>query len=198
MFPGAAGARTMGRRGGCRTLRRARARTPGTRSAGRPHRGGERLQQRAARGARATATPPRAAGEDGEVAGAARSILPARRRLPGARGRRRPGPPPAALPRPRAAGGAGAGGSAEAQSRDPARRRAGLRAARAASAAGCGPSGAGARLLPRRRPKLRAARVWSSSEPSRPRRVNPRRRGRSHPRRSPAPRCKAAPDTANE
>lgn len=135
-----------------------------TRSPARPRPGGKRLQQRAARGAPATTKPPRAAGEDGEDAGTVSSILPARRRrrLPRARGRRRPGLPPAARPRPRAAGG---GGSGVAKSRDPARRWARLRATRAASAPRGGPSRTGVRLLPRRRPKLRAASVSSRSEP---------------------------------
>lgn len=199
MFPGAAGARTMGRRGGCCTHRRAGARTPRhARPPVRPHPGGERLQQPAARGAPATTKPPRAAGEDGEDAGTVSSILPARRRLPRARGRRRPGLSPAARPRPRAAGGAGGGGSGVAQSRDPARRCARLRATRAASAPRCGPSWPGARLLPRRRPKLRAASVSRSSGPWRPPRANTPRRNLSHPRRSPAPGGKDAPDAANE
>lgn len=92
-----------------------------SRTRSRPHPGGKRLQQRAARGAPATTKPPRAAGEDGEDAGTVSSILPARRRrrLPRARGRRRPGLPPAARPRPRAAGGAGGGGSGVAKSRAP-------------------------------------------------------------------------------
>lgn len=190
----------MGRRGGCYTHRRARARTPGlARPPVRPHPGGKRLQQPAARGAPATTKPPRAAGEDGEDAGTVSSILPARRRLPRARGRRRPGLPPAARPRPRAAGGAGGGGgSGVAQSRDPARRCARLRAPRAASAPRCGPSWTGARLLPRRRPQPRAASVSISSEPWRPPRADTPRRNHSHPRRSPALGGKDAPGAANE
>ena len=91
MFPGAAGARTMGRQVGSRAHRRA---LPGTRAPARPLAspparcgGGERLHQGAARGARVTTKPPRAAGEDGEDAGTASSILAL-------------APPPSASPRP--------------------------------------------------------------------------------------------------
>lgn len=61
------------------THRRAQARTPGHPRALPPARcgGEERLHQAAVRGARATTKPPRAAGADGEDAGAASSILPA-------------------------------------------------------------------------------------------------------------------------
>ena len=79
MFPGAAGGRTMGPRVRSCTHRRAQARTPGHTRALPPARcgGEERLHQAAVRGGRATTKPPRAAGEDGEDAGAASSILPA-------------------------------------------------------------------------------------------------------------------------
>lgn len=206
MFPGAAGSLTMGRRVGSGTHRCA---APGTRAPARPPArcgGGERLHQGAARGARATAKPPRAAGEDGEDSGAASSILSA-------------APPPPASPRPQtpgllgsaagsgptAAGGArgggrraGGGGSGVAQPRDPARQLAGLRATRADPARRVGRSWAGVRLLPQRPPRVPAACVSSRSEPSRARRENTPPGGRSHPRRSPAPGWKDAPDTANE
>eukprot|EP00069_Balaena_mysticetus_P020015 bmy_02690T0 len=81
----------MGRQVGSRPHRRA---LPGTRAPARPLAspparcgGGERLHQGAARGARVTTQPPRAAGEDGEDAGTASSILA-------------PAPPPSASPRP--------------------------------------------------------------------------------------------------
>lgn len=90
---------------------------------------------------------------------------PQRRRPARARGRRRPGlalcsPAPAHgggrswRRRKRRRKGAGGGGSGIAQSRDAARRRAGLRATRVDSAPRSGPSWAGALLLPRRRPEL--------------------------------------------
>lgn len=81
----------MGRQVGSRVHRRA---LPGTRAPARPLAspparcgGGERLHHGAARGARVTTKPPRAAGEDGEDAGTASSILS-------------PAPPPSASPRP--------------------------------------------------------------------------------------------------
>lgn len=184
----------MGRRVGSCTHRRARARTPGHTPARPPARcgGGKRLQQREARSAPATTKPPRAAEVDGEDAGTVSSILPARRRrLP--RARRRAGQPQ--------------------PGRGPGRREEGERCGSvrgSCSAAGraagrpncfaprCGPSWAGARPLPRHRPKLRAAAVPSSLEPRSPLSVNTPCRGHSHPRRSPAPRGKDARDTANE
>lgn len=91
MFPGAASGHTMGPRVGSCTHRRAQARTPGHTRALPPARcgGGEPLHQPAARGARATTKPPREAGEDGEDAGTASSILPAAAPPPAS-----PGPPP--------------------------------------------------------------------------------------------------------
>lgn len=68
------------------------------------------------------------------------------------------------------------------------------RAPRAASA----PSRAGARRSPQRRPKLRATCVSSRAEPSRSPRASAPRPRPWHSRRSPAPRWKDAPDTANE
>lgn len=84
----------MGPRVGSCTHRRAQARTPGHTRALSPARcgGGERLHQPAVRGARATTKPPREAGEDGQDAGAASSILPAAAPPPASPGPQTPRP----------------------------------------------------------------------------------------------------------